>query len=270
MAEVSSITRVGTTEPFSLQVARGQVGWHETIFKFGYNADIDNSLETVWSLGGQYTYLSSASTVYVSSSSTDDTSAGTGAQSVTVRGLDANFDEQEVTVSTNGQSGVQVGAASNWIRVNRVSVETAGSGEQNAGNIHVGTESSPTSGVPATSYGYIAAGDNQSLMALWTVPRGYTAYLSQTNITAACTSSNKLLTVSLVARSPNNGSVFKVMDRFGMNIGGARVDQVYDIPLKFETKTDIEVRAITDASSANAAVSAGLDFLYIQNRPYPE
>ncbi len=42
--EVSSISRVGTTEPFELQVARDQVAYHETQFKFGFNPDIDDSL----------------------------------------------------------------------------------------------------------------------------------------------------------------------------------------------------------------------------------
>ena len=42
------------------------------------------------------------------------------------------------------------------------------------------------------------------------------------------------------------------------------------IPLKFEEKTDIEVRAIGSSSNANIAISAGLDMLYIENRPYPE
>ena len=46
--EVSSISRVGTSEPFDLQVARGQIAYHHSLFKFGFNPDIDDSLETVW------------------------------------------------------------------------------------------------------------------------------------------------------------------------------------------------------------------------------
>jgi len=58
--EVSSISRVGTSEPFELQVSRGQVAYHETQYKFGFNADIDDSLESIWSEGGLYSYLTSA------------------------------------------------------------------------------------------------------------------------------------------------------------------------------------------------------------------
>jgi hypothetical protein len=108
--EYSSISRVGTSEPFELQVSRGQISYHKTNFKFGFNSDIDNSLETIWAEGGLYTYLSSASTLYISSSSTDDDVAGTGARTATVFGLDANYDEVSVTVDLDGQNGVQLGS----------------------------------------------------------------------------------------------------------------------------------------------------------------
>ena len=58
--EIRSITQVGTSEPFELQVARGQIPGHKTIFKFGFNPDIDDSLETIWAEGGLYSYLSAA------------------------------------------------------------------------------------------------------------------------------------------------------------------------------------------------------------------
>ena len=67
--DYSSISRFGLTEPFELQVARGQIAYHESVFKFGFNPDVDDSLETVWSQGGLYSYLTSASVLKVSSSS---------------------------------------------------------------------------------------------------------------------------------------------------------------------------------------------------------
>ena len=261
--EISSISRVGKTEPFELQVSRGQIAYHKPIFKFGFNPLIVDSLETVWAEGGLYTYLSSASTLYISSSSTDDDVAGTGARTATVSGLDANYNEASVTVDLDGQNGVQLGSASNWIRVNRITVDTGGSGGQNAGVLYVGTEATPSSGVPTNKYATVAIGDNQTLMALWTVPAGYTAYLYQTNVTAACTTSNKLLTCTIVARKPSG--VFQVKDKFGIQVDGGAIVQKYYFPLKFTEKTDIEVRAISDSGTGNVEVSAGLDILYIAN-----
>jgi len=255
---VTSITKLGKTEPFELQVAQGQIAFHKTNFKFGFNPDIDDSLETVWSKGGLYTYLTSATALYVSSSSTDDTSAGTGARTVKVSGLDSNYDEVDATVSMNGQSGVSLGT---FIRVNRIQVLTAGSGGANAGNLHVGSEASPTLGVPATSYAFVAIGDNQTLMSLWTVPRNYTAYLYQTDVTVATTQNNKYCTVSLVARP--FGGVFNVKDRFVK--AESSIVQTYFFPLKFDEKTDIEMRAVGDSAGADIAISAGMDFMYVLN-----
>ena len=259
--EVSSITRVGTSEPFELQVARGQISFHKSVFKFGFNPDIDNSLETIWAQGGLYSYLSSATTLYISSSSTADDAAGTGARTATVSGLDANYDEVSVTVDLDGQNGVQLGSASNWIRVFRVTVDTAGSGGQNAGVIYVGDEASPSSGVPSNKYATVAVGDNQTLMALWTVPRGYTAYLLQTDVTTATTQNNKYATVHFVARE--NGGVFQVKDKFVKSESSHH--QQYHIPLKFEEKTDLEFRVLGDSASADIAVSAAMDIIYLQN-----
>jgi len=178
-----------------------------------------------------------------------------------LRFLDANWDEVSVTVDLDGQNGVQLGSASNWIRVNRITVNTAGSGGQNAGIIYVGDEASPSSGVPSNKYATVAIGDNQTVMALWTVPRGYTAYLLQTDVTAATAQNNKYATVSFVARA--NGGVFQVKDKFVK--AESSHHQQYHIPLKFEEKTDLEFRCIGDSSGANIAVSAGMDIIYIEN-----
>lgn len=259
--KVTSITKQGKTEPFYLQVSEGQIAFHESILKFGYNFDIDNALETIWASGGLYTYLTSASTLYVSSSSANDTAAGTGAQNVTISGLDADYNEVSITVDLNGQTAVQLGLVNNWIRVNRGFVNTAGTTESNEGVIYVGTEAAPAGGVPATPYTTIAIGDNQSLMALWTVPANYTAYVLQTDTTVTTTQNNKYATVIFLARP--DGGVFQVKDKFVLSEGTRH--QEYSIPLKFNEKTDIEFRAIGDSVGADIAISSGIDILYVLN-----
>jgi len=161
--EVSSISRVGTTEPFELQVARGQVAYHTPQFKFGFNPDVDDSEETVWAQGGLYSYLSSASILKVSSSSTADDSAGTGARTVQLYGLDANYNEINETVTLDGQTAVNT--TNSFLRINRMVVRSAGTGEKNAGVIYAGA-GTVTAGVPANKYATIAIGDNQTDPAL--------------------------------------------------------------------------------------------------------
>jgi len=258
--EVSSITRVGTSEPFELQVSRGQIAYHEFIHKFGYNPDIGDSPETIWSEGGLYVYPTSASTMYISSSSAADTAAGTGARTVTVYGLDADFEQISVTVSLNGQTGVQLNGALNWYRVNRIVVNTAGSGGANAGVLYVGTEATPSGGVPATKYATVAIGDNQTLMCLWTVPVGYTAYLHQKDVSAS-SSAGKFAIFTLVSRP--NGGVFNVRDRVTLANNSTSIP--YWNPIVFTEKTDIEVRAVADSAGGTITASATLDITYIKN-----
>jgi len=258
--EVSSITRVGTSEPFELQVSRGQIAYHEFIHKFGYNPDIGDSPETIWSEGGLYVYPTSASTMYISSSSAADTAAGTGARTVTVYGLDADFEQISVTVSLNGQTGVQLNGALNWYRVNRIVVNTAGSGGANAGVLYVGTEATPSGGVPATKYATVAIGDNQTLMCVWTVPVGYTAYLHQKDVSAS-SSAGKFAIFTLVSRP--NGGVFNVRDRVTLANNSTSIP--YWNPIVFTEKTDIEVRAVADSAGGTITASATLDITYIKN-----
>ena len=256
--EVSSITRVGTSEPFELQVARGQIAYHHDLHKFGFNPDVDDSLETVWTEGGLYSYLAAATVLKVSSSSTADDSAGTGARTVQLFGLDANYDEINETVTLDGQTAVNT--TKSYLRVNRMIVRSAGSGATNAGVIYAGT-GTVTAGVPANKYATIAVGDGQSLMALWTVPAGYTLYVSKTDVTVATTQNNKYATISLVARPL--GEVFQVKDRFVKAESQATID--YAFPLRFEEKTDIEYRCIGDSAGADIAISAAIDGVYIKN-----
>ena len=262
--EISSISRVGTTEPFELQVARGQISFHEFVHKFGFYDSVTTSLTTIWSQGGVYSYLASASTLYISSSSTDDAAAGTGARTVTVSGLDNNFDEKVETVTLNGQSGVELNGGT-WMRVNRIVVNTAGSGGANAGVLYVGTEATPSSGVPTNKYATVAAGDNQTLMMIYTIPRGYTGYVTQKDVSAS-SSAGKFAILSLVARP--FGGVFNVKDRVLSSQGYSSI--VYPYPLKFTEKTDLEIRAKADSAGGSVTVSAALDIILIQNRPYPE
>ena len=262
MAVYSSITRFGKHEPFNLQVAREQIFNHKTIIKFGFNPDVDNTLETIWAEGGLYSYLSAASVLKISSTSTDDASAGTGARTITISGLDANYDEISESVTLNGQTAVNT--TQSFLRVFRIIVDTAGSGGQNAGVIYAGT-GTVTSGVPANKYGTIVVGDNQTLMCFWTVPRGYNAYLYQVDISMNTEVANKYGTVSLVTRP--EGGVFNVKDKFALSQGIIR--QEFKHPIKFAEKTDLEVRAIASSSNANLAVSAAMDFIYIEKRPFP-
>jgi hypothetical protein len=257
MGTYSSATRQGAYEPFELQVARGQVDGHNTLFQFGINGDVGTSVETVWAQGGTYAYPASATVMKISSSSADDAAAGTGARTISIAGLDANYNEISETVILNGQTAVNT--VNSYLRISRMFVVTAGSGATAVGTIYAGT-GTVTSGVPATVYGMIAIGANQTQMAFWTVPAGYTLYLMGTFFTSANSTANASTNFQLIQRPL--GGVFRIQSSARTPGNG---DLVLDLhtPLAFAEKTDIEIRAIASAGTSN--VSAEFEGIYIKN-----
>ena len=263
MANFRSITQIGTSEPFELQVARGQISGHYGLFKFGNNAIVGDSLETIWAEGGLYSYLTAATVLTVSSSSTDDTSAGTGARTVQLYGLDGDYNEINELVTLNGQTPVNT--TQSFLRINRMVVRSAGSGGANAGIIYAGT-GTVTTGVPANVYASIngVTGANQSLMALWTVPAGYTAYLLQYDVSNG-TSSQTPAVCKLILSVRPYGEVFQSKDVKSLTTG-MHIEETFAIPQKFTEKSDIEVRAISSSASVSFDISAAFEIVYIKNQ----
>jgi len=124
-------------EDYMLAVAKGQVTGHSIVHKFGQNNDIGTAKETVWDVGGLYSYLTSATALKVSSDDANDTSDGTGARTVQIYGLNSDYDEIDETITLNGQTAVNTTKL--YLRIYRMVVKTAGSGDEAAGNIFAGT-----------------------------------------------------------------------------------------------------------------------------------
>lgn len=261
--DIRSITQVGTSEPFELQVARGQISGHYGLFKFGNNPSVGDTLETIWAEGGLYSYLTAATVLKVSSASTNDTSAGTGARTVELFGLDADYNEINELVTLNGQTPVNTTKL--FLRINRMVVRSAGSGGVNAGVIYAGT-GTVTTGVPANVYASIngVTGSNQSLMALWTVPAGYTAYMLQYDISNGTTSNTPAVCKLILAVRPY-GEVFQSKDVKSLTTG-MHVEETFALPQKFTEKSDIEVRAISSSVSVPFDISAAFEIIYIKNQ----
>ena len=240
--DIRSITQVGTSEPFELQVARGQIPGHKSIFKFGVNPVIQNVEETVWEGGGLYVYPSSALIMTVSSAS----GATDNGVVITISGLDADYNEQSETVTLAGAGTATT--TKSFLRVNRGFV--AGS------QAPVGEVTVANGGV---TYAYIN-GDNQTLMAVWTVPAGYDAFITQLDVTVLTEQNNKFGNIRLVTKE--QGGVFRTQETFSVEQGP--INLPYSIPVFIPEKTDIEYRAIASSSQANLRVSAAFEILYIQ------
>lgn len=258
MTVAYSITQSGLFEPFELQVARGQITWHENQFQFGVNQSVGTTFSTIWNGGGTlYAYPAAATVLKISSSDANDTAAGTGARTVLVNGLDANYNEISETVTLSGQTAVNT--VNSYLRFHYMEVATAGSGGTAAGTLYAGT-GVVTAGVPATVYGQITVGYNASTSAMWTVPAGYTAYLTSCTWTSGNTTANIVVTGGIFSRAL--GGVFTLESSCKM-IAGNNFDRHFDTALAFAEKTDIEMRAAS--STAGSAVTGEFHVIYIKN-----
>lgn len=256
MAEKSSITKVGTFEPFNLQVSRGQISYHRAVTVFGYNPDLDQTEETVWPDGGLTPHPATAISMSVSSTSAADDVSSTGAHTLLIEGLDNDYREINEVVSLDGQTAVQT--VKLFRRINNLVVMSAGTGLANAGTLYVGT-GVVTAGVPATIYGIVATGYNTSTTAHFTVPANYTAYLSQGLLSAGQPGGSSEIIGRLLTTGTDG--IRRTAAVVAINNGAAPYPFPY--PIRIPEKTDIEATAV--GKSNNNAVSAMFNMVLIQN-----
>jgi hypothetical protein len=244
-------------EHTDLAIARGFTKGHKALYKFGYNPDVNGEEETVWAQGGNFPYPTSAVTMFVSSTSVNDTNGGTGANSILIQGLDENYDEIEETVLLNGQT--QVATQNSYLRVYRAFVTLAGTGGTAGGIIYIGS-SGATGGVPNTTvYANLSFG-NQTQIAAYTVPAGYTLYLDDINFTAALSQASKLVTCVFVSRDFGS-NVFR--SRFINVLQSNQLITKFEYPQPFYEKTDLECRV--SSNTTNNAVAASFQGVLIKN-----
>jgi hypothetical protein len=244
MAIPSSITRFGKTEPFNLQLARGQIENHKHIFKFGFNPDVNGTEETIWDVGGIYAYPSAA--VTMTATTTAGTPSDDNGVKITIQGLDSDYNEvsQEITLAGSGTATT----TQTFLRVFRAFV--SGSQAPTA-NVNI------TNG--GTTYARVTLNDNQTLMTVWTVPAGYTAYILKANIGTGTSNINQYIIARLVSREL--GRVFRTQAKVTIQSGEIAFD--FEVPVAFPEKTDIEVRALS--SGANNLIFADFEIIYIKN-----
>jgi hypothetical protein len=245
-------------EDFPLQVSRGQIPGHRNVTVFGFNPDVDSAQVSVWPLPSLITFPATALQMTVSSSSANDTSGGTGARTIVVQGLDANYNEVSETVIMNGQTAVTMTNA--LLRVNYVYVATAGSGNGAAGDIYIGT-GTVTTGVPATVYDIIKFDYNVTTTGSYTIPAGYTGYVSQGLFSAGQAGGSNQVQGRLLTRGTDN--IRRTAAITSLNNGVA--DYAFEYPLAVPEKTTLEATAV--GSSNNNACSSMFILVLVKEGP---
>jgi len=257
-----SISSEVSTEPFSLQVSRGQIAGHRALHIFGANFAVSTTLSTVWSNGaGVCAYPTTATAVKVNSTATEDDVASTGARTVMVWGLDANYDEISEVVELDGRTQVETDAE--FLRVFGVQVLSAGSGATAAGSIYVGTGALDQNFKPTVVYSKAALGDNASLNGFYTVPAGHAAYLTYGSISTGSAVNNKFVTGRLIIRP--QGGVFATAAI--ATLLNQQADFPFNYPIRLPEKTDIEARAISTGDTFE--VSTHFEIVLVKGETAP-
>jgi len=233
MGTYSSATRQGAFEPFDLQVSRGQIDGHTSINIFGFSATVGSTaLGPLWEgltlSGGTYAYPNSAAPLVLVSDSASDTSA----LSIQIQGLDANYAPLIETIALNGTTNVTT--TNSFLRINLMTTTNG----LNVGNI--------TAKISTTTYAKINAGIGQTQMSIYTVPKGYTFYLSyvQADASIGFTSSNYMKYAEY-----NKDNVTGEINVLNQTTFVQSLNIPYTCPIAHTEKTDIQFQIIANTGS---------------------
>ena len=229
-----------TTGNTNLEILKGQVPGHTLVHVHGHNAAVGTSFEDVWADSSVMIYLTSAETMNIASTSTNDSSAGTGARTITIEGLDANFNAISETITMNGTTDVVTTLS--YIRVLHLGVLTVGSTLENQGDITAtGTTTS------TTPQDIMETNLNHSLSGRYTSPADTNSIFSAYEIDIGVGRD-----VVVDVRAGSGSGVLQTIHRNHI-FQSVFVSNIVDVMIP--PKTDIVFRAKSDASTAGVACS---------------
>lgn len=236
---------------FFLEIKKGNVPGHRPYDKFGKNFSIDTgTVDDIWSGGGVYGfYPDSAQPMEIVSGLEQDTlTFGGGAWTCTVEGLDNNFDIQSETVNLNGTNVVSL--TNTYTRVYRTYVTNAGSIGSNVGQITCRIQSN------GTVASIISSATNQTLMAIYTIPRNEIGLLNSFYGTTG-----KGKDAEIILRTRRFGEVFQY--KRTVDVFENSYIEKFMISLAFPPKTDIKLSAQTDNNGT--PVKGGFHFMLVKS-----
>ena len=221
----------------NIPISAGDVDGYGHINKFGAS-DGDITAGTIWDgNSGTTVYPYPANSVVAVASGSN---AGAN---VYIEGLDASYNAQSETVAI-GSSGTKV-----FSRIFRAYM------------VDTNNDADVTLSLSSVVVAKIVEDNGQTLMAIYTVPAGKTAYLMKLQMGSDKASTNSAMSYSLMSKEITDGGVFRIKGRF-FSAGGQNIITEYPVPLKFNEKTDIKI----DCTAAQqSTVSATFDLILVDN-----
>ena len=246
----------------TINIARGNVAGYSTVHKFGRGSNINTAdgLVDLWD-GAEYdvalktyTFSTTADIDTLSSESTADT------EPIEIFGLDGNWDLVTQTITLTGQTPVAL--TTPLIRVFRL--KNSGSNDL-VGHVFCFVNVNTTIGVPDTIINIraiINGANNQTLMAIYTIPAGKTAYIKSWFGALSSAKASSFNNLEMKARP--FGGVFQLKHTSTLSsAGSSRIQHDYYVPQEFPARTDFIMRS--DSSINDNAVSAGFDLIMIDD-----
>lgn len=277
LALINNINMINRKAQFLLEVARGRIEGHSIIQKFGSSAV--TATQTTWKIVATSLDYPTPTTVtsleMVSDDNTNDfhpdnSASKTGAHTVRVYGLDANWLEITEDVKLNGTTAVAL--TNSFFRVFRMKLVQSGTYASVSGASHNSTITLRVASAGAT-WAQISTeggfGFGQSEIGAYTIPAGKTGYLLSKKINVSGT--NKDIDVAFFVRenaddvtTPFSGVMqLKEIDR---NLpSGAQVQVQTDAPMiVIPAKSDCGFFAKNKALT-NYETSVEFELLIIDN-----
>lgn len=235
-----SRTEDNRTEAFELQVARGHVIGHSLVNLFGSQDTVGTTFIPIWENATAYVYPVAATQMSIVSSSASDT-----AVAVRIFGLDANYQPITELITITGTTPKTT--AGSYLRINSMITVNGNA----VGNITLSGD--------GNTYAKIIAGSGRTQMSMYTVPAGYTLYLTRVDF------------FSSIGGGSNNHCVYRVksvsFSGVELTVLSAPFVERYEarrvVPFPYTEKTDVQWQA--KAAANTAEIGAVIEGILIQN-----
>lgn len=253
------------TLDYHTQVSRGEVPNHTVVHKFGMNPNVSATFVPICS-SGFYRTPTNNTALEIVSSSTDDTSAGTGARQITYEGVAISGSDLVVvtnTVTLNGTSAVNL--PDSLFRLYRWHVSQSGTYASQTSGSHAGTLTIREQGGGSiwstiTTTGFARS---QSQIGAYTVPTGCTAYVNRISFSVELDKSADIL---MFKRNNvlNTTAPFDAM-RLVTEMNSASGASSFDLqtPIKIEQETDFGF--LGRFKSNTGTMTIDFDFILVEN-----
>lgn len=250
----------------SVQIPRGDISGWSSINKFGAAIDYDTGDLEVTMWDGSEDGTAWENMVYDYSATADiDTmsSNAAGTQNIEIQGLDTNGDLVVQTVALTGTGKATLGTSLKRIfRAKNVGTTDL------AGHVFIYPDTAITNGIPddaSKNRAIIHPENNQTEMAIFTVPTGKTAYMTEFYVSTAAASRSAEYEVRIKAKSATG--VFQLKHRliFSDDVLPT-LEHTFNPYPSFSAGTDIEmtVKILTSAITAASSIG-GFDLILVDN-----